>query len=166
MNPLALLPLATPVVAAWARWQNRRILRDGEPLTPEQMQIASAVGVAHPERVRVLHVGRIPFPGGRPIDHLARRMGLPGLDVDGLTLGHGIFMRRNAATLRLLAHECRHVAQFEAAGSLRAFLADYLRQVSRHGYVDAPFEVDARRAAAHWAHARANAGSLMSPAPD
>ncbi|HEY0858196.1 MAG TPA: hypothetical protein VGE16_14115 [Albitalea sp.] len=166
MSPLALLPLATPVVAAWARWQNRRILRDGEPLTPEQMQIASVVGVVHPERVRVLRVGRIPFPGGRPIDRLARRMGLPGLDVDGLTLGHGIFMRRGAATLRLLAHECRHVAQFEAAGSLRAFLADYLRQVSRHGYADAPYEVDARRAAAHWAHARANAGSLMSPAPD
>jgi hypothetical protein len=128
------------------------------------MQVASAVGVAHPQRVRVLRVGRIPFPGGHPIDHLARQLGLPGLDVDGVTLGHGIFMRRDAATLRLLAHECRHVAQFEAAGSLRAFLADYLRQVSRHGYADAPYEVDARRAAAHRAHARA--ASLMSPAPD
>ena len=40
-----------------------------------------------------------------------------------------------------------HEITVEAAGSLHAFLAAYLRQVARHGYRHAPFEVDARAAA-------------------
>lgn len=150
MNPLALLPLTTPLVAAWAAAHQRRVLRDGVALTPAEREVAAAVGVQSPERIRVMHVGRIPFPGGGVVDRLALRLGLPGPNVDGLTLGHAIYLRRRAATLRLLAHECRHVQQFEAAGSLRAFLADYLRQVARHGYDAAPMEVDAREAAARW----------------
>ena len=78
---------------------------------------------------------------------IARRFGLPGPDVDGLTLGHAVFIRRSALATELLAHECRHVQQCEAAGSLHRFLRAYLRQVARHGYRDAPFEVDARAAA-------------------
>jgi len=150
-NPLVLVPLATPLVAAWAAWQRRRVLALGRPLTPEQCAIAAAVGVQAPQRIRVLLVDRIPFPGGRLADRLALRWDLPGPHVDGMSLGHALLLRRHAATLRLLAHECRHVQQCEAAGSLHAFLAAYLRQVARHGYAGAPYEVDARHAAAEWA---------------
>lgn len=167
MNPLALLPLATPAVAAWSAWQQRRILQHGQSLTAAEREVATAVGVNEPRRIRVLLVDRIPFPGGGVLDRLALRFGLPGPHVDGLTLGHGIFLRRHAATLRLLAHECRHVQQFEQAGSLRAFLRDYLRQVARHGYEDAPFEIDARLAAARWARpGRPEFAAVGSPVPD
>jgi ADP-ribose pyrophosphatase YjhB (NUDIX family) len=167
MNPLVLLPLSTPVVTAWAAWQARRIARHGAPLSAAEREVAESVGVIEPERIRVLLVERIPFPGGGLVDRLALRWGLPGTHVDGLTLGHGIFLRRHAATLRLLAHECRHVQQVEAAGSLMRFLADYLRQVARHGYEQAPFEIDARLAAARWARPdRPDLAAVRSPARD
>ena len=143
----ALLPLAAPIVTAWAAWQRARAMRRGRPLTARQRRIAAAVGVAHPEDIRLLLVDRVPIPGGRWIDALARRLGLPGPDVDGLTLGHAILVRHCALSEELLAHECRHVQQCEAAGSMARFLRAYLGQVARHGYRQAPFEVDARDAA-------------------
>jgi hypothetical protein len=79
---------------------------------------------------------------------------LPAASVDGLALGHAIFIRSDAMTPQLLAHECRHVHQCELAGSLPAFLAGYLREVAHFGYADAPLEADARRAAAAWGNAR------------
>ena len=146
----ALLPLFTPLVNVWAAWQRSRVLRRGEPLSDAQRRVAAAVGVAQPERIRLQLVKRIPIPGGRWVERVARRIGLPGPDVDGLTLGHAIFIRAGSLTPQLLAHECRHVQQCEAVGSLRAFVAAYLRQVARHGYRDAPFEADARAAAKHY----------------
>ncbi|HEX6707591.1 MAG TPA: hypothetical protein VF169_22725 [Albitalea sp.] len=146
----SLLPLTLPVVGAWAAWQRSRGLRRGTGLSAAQQRVAAAVGVAQPQRIRLVLAPRVPIPGGRWLDGIARAMDLPGPDVDGLTLGHVIFIRDSALTARLLAHECRHVQQCEAAGSLHAFLAQYLRQVARHGYHDAPFEADARDAAQRW----------------
>jgi hypothetical protein len=143
----ALLPLFTPLVDTWAAWQRWRVLRRGRPLSKRQRRIAAAVGVVEPDRIRLQLVDRVPIPGGAWVGALARRMGLAGPDVDGLTLGHAIYIRHGAMSDDLLAHECRHVQQCEAAGSLHAFLAAYLRQVARHGYRHAPFEVDARAAA-------------------
>jgi hypothetical protein len=147
MTVRALLPLFTPLVNTWALWQRRRVLRRGRPLSKRQRRIAAAVGVVEPDRIRLQLVPRVPIPGGAWVDALARRIGLAGSDVDGLTLGHAIYIREAALSDDLLAHECRHVQQCEAAGSMRRFLAAYLRQVARHGYRHAPYEVDARTAA-------------------
>jgi hypothetical protein len=143
----ALLPLVTPLVVAWAAWQRARVVRRGRSLSPRQQAIARAVGVTHPERIRLLLVRRIPLPGGKWVARVSDHLGFAGPQVDGLTLGHAIYIRDAALADDLLAHECRHVQQCEAAGSLHAFLAAYLRQVARHGYRQAPFEVDAREAA-------------------
>ncbi|WP_280150537.1 hypothetical protein [Piscinibacter sp. XHJ-5] len=145
-----LLPVFTPLVAAWAAWQRRRVLRNGMPLTPSQQQVAAAVGVAHPERIRVRLVERVPIPGGRIVEQVAHRLDLPSPDVDGLALGYALYLRGAALSMPLLAHECRHVRQCEQAGSLNSFLFAYLKQVARHGYEDAPFEADARDAARRW----------------
>jgi hypothetical protein len=143
----ALLPLFTPLVATWATWHRARVMRQGRPLSQRELDIARAVGVSEPGRIRLQRVSRIPLPGGRWVARVSKRLGFAGPDVDGLTLGHAIYVREAALSDDLLAHECRHVQQCEAAGSLRAFLAAYLRQVARHGYRQAPFEVDAREAA-------------------
>jgi hypothetical protein len=45
---------------------------------------------------------------------------------------------------RLVSHECRHVYQYETHGSIAAFLPIYLLQIATVGYVNAPFEQDAR----------------------
>jgi hypothetical protein len=153
VNPRAILPVFTPLVLAWASWQRRRAVQSGVPLDAEQSQIAVAVGVREPHRIRLCVGTQVPIPGGAWVDRIAAGLGLPAAAVDGLTLGHTIFIRSDAMTPQLLAHECRHVHQCELAGSLRAFLADYLREVADFGYANAPLEADARQAAAAWGNA-------------
>lgn len=147
-----LIPLSTPLVLAWALWHARRLRRTGRPLSADEQAIALAVGVRDPARVRVMQVERMPLPAARLLERLAYATGLPPpRGIDGMTLGHGIYLRGGRRqSPRLLAHELRHVQQCERAGSMAAFLARYLWQVARHGYRDAPFEADARRAAAAW----------------
>jgi hypothetical protein len=72
-------------------------------------------------------------------------MGLGEDNVTGLTLGYAIFVRRgHERDPRLLSHELRHVAQYEAAGGIAPFLAKHLVDLVQHGYDDSPYEVDAR----------------------
>jgi len=157
MRLRALLPLAAPLAAAWVRWHERRILARGEPLAPDEAAIARAAGVREPQRIRVLRVERVPIPAVPALAWLARRAGLPGPEVDGITLGHGIYLCTQVrAPARLLAHECRHVFQYEQAGSVGAFIAAYLREVAAFGYRDAPLEADAR----HFASGNASCSGL------
>jgi hypothetical protein len=48
----------------------------------------------------------------------AIHIGLLGPNTAGRTVGYGIFIAERC-TPRLLAHECRHVYQYEQAGSMR-----------------------------------------------
>ena len=61
-----------------------------------------------------------------------------------VTLGYSILICHGHDTTCLLSHEFRHVYQYESAGSIRAFLLDYLQHIVQFGYNNAPFEVDAR----------------------
>jgi hypothetical protein len=84
-----------------------------------------------------------------------RRGGLPlrvgGLclgsaSVTGITLWHTVFLHRLAVLdPELLLHELRHVHQFQG---VRAFPLRYLWGTLRHGYVNNPYEADARAFAA------------------
>jgi hypothetical protein len=60
-----------------------------------------------------------------------------------MTLGYGIFICRGHRTAQLVSHECRHVHQYEEAGTIEAFLGVYLRQIAQYGYAQAPLEIDA-----------------------
>ncbi|ARU29033.1 hypothetical protein CBR65_17170 [Cellvibrio sp. PSBB006] len=71
-------------------------------------------------------------------------MNFLGPDTIGLTLGYGIYLREGYITDRLLSHEFRHVQQYEVAGSVQAFIVEYIQQIFQYGYYDAPYEVDAR----------------------
>jgi len=144
---LIALPPAVTLAAAWARRHERRILRRGQPLTERQQALARQLGLAQPDRVRLMVVPVLPLPGLLLLHRLGGRRLLSRLDVSAITLGHGIYCIGQPPSMRLLAHELAHVCQVERAGSLRAFLADYLAQVARFGYWDAPLEVEAREAA-------------------
>ena len=56
-----------------------------------------------------------------------------------------MYVLRGQDTRRLLTHEFRHVHQYEAAGSIGAFLVRYLQEIAKVGYHDAPLEADARQ---------------------
>ncbi len=98
-----------------------------------------------PELVRVSEVDAVPIPDDPQLREAALTAGFLGPGTIGLTLGYGIYIVRGHRSNRLVSHECRHVYQYEAAGSIRAFLPRYLEQVLSVGYAAAPFEVDARQ---------------------
>ena len=142
----ALLPLAT----LWAAWQERRILRGGRELQGSEREVAEALGVLEPERVRVMILPEVPLPGPRwmirRLSHLTDLATQPC----GMALGHGIFLDdAHAARLDVLAHELVHTTQFERHESLHGFLRQYLTECIRDGYSCAAMEAEAvRRSAA------------------
>ena len=99
--------------------------------------------LAHPEEVRILSIPRIPLPADPRVKQLGRQVGLLDGNTGGLTAGYGVIVRLVATkNLRLLAHEFVHVAQYEQLGR-EGFLQEYIKQIAAHGYLNAPFELEA-----------------------
>jgi hypothetical protein len=74
---------------------------------------------------------------------IAKQAGLLDADTGGLSAVHGVIVRLDCTkNLRLLAHEFVHVAQYERLGR-EGFLQEYIQQIAAHGYLDAPFELEA-----------------------
>ena len=139
------MPKLLPRAIAWAEDRAAKAAAVGTPLNASELEIARAVAVASPERVRVEMVGdRLPMPDDADLQAAAVQAGLMGPGMVGLTLGYAIFICRGHRTRRLLSHELRHVHQYEQHGSIAGFLPIYLKQVIEAGYRDAPFERDAR----------------------
>lgn len=137
-------PLLIIRATEWAEQQSLFILGTGNPLNADEIALASSVGVVNPEHIRIVTIEQIPFPDDTQLLNMATNAGLLTSNLAGLTLGYGIFIRNNHYTARLLSHEFRHVYQYEQAGTMSAFLADYLHQIVRYGYEAAPLEEDAR----------------------
>lgn len=147
---IVLLPLVW-AVAAWVRWRQATILREGMALNSEQQRLARVLGVKAPERVRVQPVARMPTPLPRLARVLAQRAGWLSPHIAGMTLGYAIALREDcfgngACDMRLLAHELTHVAQYERLGGIRGFLRQYVRECVSPGYPYGPLELEARAA--------------------
>lgn len=138
------LPRLLPKAIAWAELEESAGLRNGSRLNASGVRLAQSVGVRRPELVRVFEALELPFPFDSELRLAANETGLLGPHIAGLTLGYAVFIRTGRASARLLAHECRHVYQYESAGSIAGFLPLYLSQIVSFGYEQAPFEVDAR----------------------
>ena len=141
----SMLPALLPRAIEWVKAQSASIREQGSPLDDQGMRLARAVGVTHPDRIRVCVVQSIPLPEDPELRAVALENGVLGPEIAGITFGYGIYARDGAVTNRLISHECRHVYQYEKAGSIDAFLPVYLHQVATVGYQQAPFEIDARR---------------------
>ncbi len=140
-----ILPLLLPLTVRWANKHNHKIQQEGEPLTSKEIHLAQQVGVVDAEKVRLLIVPSIPTPNHPILKKAAKALGFMTSSPAGLTLEHSIYICENFRSERLLSHELRHVQQYEHYGSIKQFLREYLSQVLKHGYYDAPLEVDARR---------------------
>jgi hypothetical protein len=133
------------LAADWAEAQSRASLAAGVALTPAQAAVAREVGVREPGKVRLHVVEALPAPREPTLTMAAGRIGLMPQAADGMTLGHAVLVKRGAEDdARLLRHELRHVAQYEQAGGIRAFLAAHIPDLLRYGYRDSPYERDAR----------------------
>lgn len=133
-----------PKAIAWAEAEAAAARTSGDPLTDAESRLAVLVGVKLPEQVRVVERPGLPYPADPELDAAARETGLLGPGMIGLTLGHAVFVLPGNRTTRLMSHECRHVYQYEQAGSIAAFLPRYLEQILAFGYEQAPLEADAR----------------------
>ena len=140
----SMLPSLLPGAISWVQAQSELILTNGIPLDEQGLRIAEAVGVMEAEKVRVSVTPQLPLPDDSTLRNVALDTGLLGPGMIGITFGYGIYLREGHVTNRLLSHECRHVFQYEQAGSIEAFLPVYLQQIVDFGYDDAPFEIDAR----------------------
>ncbi len=141
----SLLPSLLPRALEWVRDQSGLVLESGMPLSESDLNIARMVGVSRPEKIRTSIVSELPRPDDPELRQVAMDTGLLGPDAIGVTFGYAIYLRRGHLSGRLLSHECRHVYQYELAGSIDAFLREYLWQIATVGYHAAPLEVDARR---------------------
>ena len=140
----AVLPVLLPRAIDWANARSNEILASGEALNETGLKLASAVGVTDASQIRLSKVSALPLPDDPELREVALATGLLGPGMIGLTLGYGIYVCNGYLDNRLISHECRHVYQYEAAGSIENFLPVYLQQIAEHGYHDAPFEIDAR----------------------
>lgn len=138
------LPKLLPKAVAWAEFEATKALKSGVSLNESGIHIASSVGVLQPKLIRVVEANALPFPSDPELASAALQTGLLGRGTAGLTLGYAIFILAGHTSNRLISHECRHVFQYEAAGSIAKFLPMYLEQIASYGYDQAPFEVDAR----------------------
>jgi hypothetical protein len=141
----ARLSMMAPRVVAWAEKLSAQGRAKGSALTPAQQRIARASGVREPGQVRILVVDRIPLPDEPELRAAALQVGLSQSTALGMTLGYAVVaVRGYEDNVRLLSHELRHVAQYEACGGIAPFLTMHLADLAAFGYEDSPFEVDAR----------------------
>jgi len=145
-SPLATqLPVLIPRVVAWAEEQSSRAIATGAPIPVDLARMATEVGVRVPGEIRLVVVDEIPLPDEPALKAAAGKVGLSQSWAAGLTLGYAVFVRKGyEKDPRILSHEFRHVAQYEACGGVGAFMALHLGHLAELGYEASPFEVDAR----------------------
>jgi hypothetical protein len=115
------------------------------------MDDARKIGVAHPEKIRLLKVDRVP-PTNQFLRAVGTKLGFVSWRTVGMTLRYGIFIHaQHWGERRLLTHELAHVAQYERFGGFRRFLFRYLQECVDPGYPLGELELEAKRAEALWA---------------
>jgi hypothetical protein len=138
------MPFCLPLAVRWASQQEQKILRAGVSLDESQVIDARLMGVARPEKVRLLKVDQVPLPANRLLRWAAKRTKLISSDTAGMALRYGIFIRSDCWQMRrLIAHECVHTAQYERLGGIEEFLSLYLRECLEVGYPSGLLEQEA-----------------------
>lgn len=133
-----------PLAVKWAAAVEKRILRDGVPLSEQELADAQAIGVRAPERVRLLALARVPAPRNLFLRTAAAAVQFLTPETRGLALRYGIFVRSDCwGERQLVAHELVHTAQYERLGGIQPFLRQYLTECLTVGYPAGPMEQEA-----------------------
>lgn len=132
------------LAAEWATEQEQEILREGVPLSEEEILDARAAGVKEPERVRLLRVDTVPTPTHPLLKAAYDTINLRTPAPRGLALRYGLSIRSDHWRDRsIIAHELAHTAQYERLGGIMPFLRRYLSECMTSGYRTAPMEQEA-----------------------
>ena len=137
----ALLPRA----ADWVASLETAALRSGEELNETELGFARRIGIAAPERIRLMKVESMPQPSDPTLAWAANETGLLGPDIAGVTFRYAIFVRSDFwKELRLVIHEMAHTHQYERFGGILPFLKQYISECVTVGYHNSPLELEAR----------------------
>lgn len=140
-----LVPLLLPMVVSYVRHHESVILKNGEPLTPDQEIDAYKIGIRDIQKVRVMRVASMPWPEQKILQRAAKWAGLMVGEAAGVTFGYGIYIRdQHWGNRRLLIHELTHTMQYERLGGIQPFLRQYLTEVFDQGYYNSPLEREAK----------------------
>src|SRR5438132_14084690 len=91
-----------PLACGWAAAQEQRILATGEALSDTMLGDARVVGVAIPEKVRLLYVPEIPIPDDKALRAATLETQFLSPLTRGLTMRYCIFLRSELRYDRLL----------------------------------------------------------------
>ena len=127
----------------WVTETLRLHKNNGRTLNEAETKIALEIGVANSEKIRVIETDNMPEPSVYQLSALRMQNGLRYSHTAGLTLGYFVFIKKGSMSNHLLAHELRHVYQFEQIGSLEKMIQRYLQEIMQFGYQNAPLELDA-----------------------
>src|SRR5256885_15798262 len=128
-----------PVACGWAAAQEQRILATGEALSDTMLGDARVVGVAIPEKVRLLYVPEIPIPDDPPLRAAILETQFLSPLTRGLTLRYGIFIRSDCRFVRtMVIHELDHTAQYERLRWFETFFRRNLFACLTLGYAEVP----------------------------
>ncbi|MAT39870.1 MAG: hypothetical protein CL946_09740 [Ectothiorhodospiraceae bacterium] len=115
----------------------------GRALTKDEAGYAAALGIEHPEKIRVRYQWRLPKPHDPELLATFKDLGFGSWLEGGRTHGYGIFVKSYfSSKSAIIRHELVHVLQAERMG-LRAFTRQYLIEAMTYGYFDMPLEAEA-----------------------
>jgi len=138
-----------PLAACWFAYIERRWMEEGRPLNADERAIAQQAGVREIDRVRVKTVAIVPEPDHPRLRRAMIEGGFLLHTAQGLALDHAIALREDAlgedgqTDTSLLAHELKHVEQYERLGR-EEFLRRYIVECLSFGYHNSPLEREAR----------------------
>jgi len=132
-----------PKAEAWYSEIEVQFALFGRSLTAEEARTAVELGVAEPEKVRVVVLDEFPMPKDEQLLAEAKKHGLGSWGEGGRSNGHVILLKpRVAHSLAVLRHELVHLAQQDRMGRT-AFLRRYLIELEMMGYARSPLELEA-----------------------
>jgi hypothetical protein len=136
------ITLLEPRIVAFVEQCDQDVLSRGRALTAGETLIAAQLGVAHPDRVRILVSRAFPEPDDPKFAAAIDALGPSNPIAE--TTGYGIQLTpRAAASRRILRHELTHVVQFERFGTA-GFMHIYLGELTHGGYGGSALEAEAK----------------------
>ena len=134
----------------WVESQEALILEKGSSISSELVKIARRIGIAYPNKVKILVVPLIPRPVHPLLEAACDQTSFLNKDTAGLTLRYGIYVRSDCINdSSLYVHELTHVLQYERLGGIKQFLQQYLLELVTSGYQSASLEQEAVNTAKH-----------------
>ncbi len=141
-----LLTLYLTPISNWVAYQEQLILEKGVPLTEQQKQDATLVGVKNIDQVHLLKVSKVPTPDIPTLQPILQSFGFLSSNTIGVSFRYGIYIQEKYWGQRsIIIHELTHTMQYERLGGIEDFLKQYIIEFTTVGYENSPLELEARQ---------------------